>query len=694
MDLICDIVRDFVNRSREELGLLERGLADWIANPDDPERLTSLAEIPRNLREMSSLLGVSDLDRVLDETFRRLQAMRKQWPQPGLFEVAELLPLIGECSQQLNVLESGPAGGSDLPTPAEKNAKKKSRRKRLVPACPTPSLHTSRETVSPSETIPPRESVEPKEKATPRNSLTDFIVKNLADGSEQTSGSSPQMGERIVRLIDEVMTARHQIRQIFAHAVSLTSPKERSQFLGQACASCPELQTSLERLLKSESQSQKLLQFPASELIRALLESLRVEEQPVELPPPPMVLSTPESKVTNEDLESTVHVRPNTAFVAVSSTPTSSDPAALPRAFGRYTLERQLGQGAMGTVYLAGDRLLNRQVALKLLKVKPDDGPELVERFYREARSMASLQHANLCPIYDFGEVDGQPYLTMAFISGRPLSEHLVDGQPLETQYAVTLVRTLATALFQAHQMGIVHRDLKPANVMINQQGEPILMDFGLARRQQPGEAEITQQGMILGSPAYMSPEQVEGNTKEIGPATDIHALGVILYELLSGHKPFDGTVASVLAQIHSKEAAPLVVTEDSENQLDAICRKAMAKSIQQRFATAVEFANALGEYLDGVPRTRTASETSDTKVESEPIAETSSVEIDSGSFLQSTLSKLASDSPEMREKRWRWAAVTAALIGITAMTINLVAQNSTGAPAPKTSSATTQQPQ
>lgn len=690
MDLICDIVRDFVNRSREELGLLERGLADWISNPDDPEKLTFLAEIPRNLREMSSLLGVSDLDRVLDATFQRLEAMRKQWPQPGLVEVAELLPLIGECSQQLSALENGQAGGSDFATPA---AKKKSRRKRLVPACPTPSLHTSRETITPSETIQPRESAEPFEKVTPRNSLTDFIVKNLADSSEQAPGNSPQMGERIVRLIDEVMTARHQIRQIFAHAVSLTTPQERSQFLGQTCASCPELQTSLERLLKSESQSQKLLQFPASELIRALLESLRVEEQPVELPPPPMVLSVPESKVTNEDLESTVHVRPNTAFVAASSIPTSSDPAGLPRAFGRYTLERQLGQGAMGTVYLAGDRLLNRQVALKLLKVKPDDGPELVERFYREARSMASLQHANLCPIYDFGEVDGQPYLTMAFINGRPLSEHLVDGRPLETQYAVTLARTLATALFQAHQMGIVHRDLKPANIMINQQGEPILMDFGLARRQQPGEAEITQQGMILGSPAYMSPEQVEGNTKEIGPATDIHALGVILYELLSGHKPFDGTVASVLAQIHSKEAAPLVVAEDNENRLDAICRKAMAKSIKQRFATAVEFASTLGEYLDGVPRTRTAAETtSDTKVVAEPVVETSSAEIDPDSFIQSTLSKLASDTPEMREKRWRWAAVTAALIGITAMTINLVAQNSTGAPAPKTSSATTTQ--
>ncbi len=650
MDLISDIARDFVNRSRDELELLEHGLAEWSMAPDDPERLTCLAEILQSLQEISGLLAFPELEDLFHQGRKLLLAARQQWPKTGFQQIDELQNLIKSCHHQLSEMETRQSEdqvavhtGNTIAPPQIQ----------LVLQSGLPSPFRQRESLR-----------------GPANSLTDFIVENLADADENRAPDSNQMGGRIVRLIDEAMASRHQIRQMFAHAVSLTSEFERSAFLDQSCVACPELQSSMERLLKSASQSQRLLQFPASELIRALLESLRSEMlssvshvPPVGITVPPVGITVPDDGVLEQDVESTVHIRPS-SMVVVPTAEEAADLAAFPRQFGRYTLERELGQGAMGTVFLASDRLLNRQVALKLLRMKPNDGQEVIERFYREARSMASLQHPNLCSIFDFGEVDGHPYLTMAFINGRPLSDYLVGGRPLVIQYAVTLARTLATALHQAHQLGIVHRDLKPANVMINKDSEPVLMDFGLARRQQPGEVELTQQGIILGSPAYMAPEQVEGKVDQIGPATDVHALGVILYEMLSGRKPFDGTVASVLAQVQSKQAEPLRIPEDTEGRLNAICRRAMAKDMSRRYASALDFANALTEYLENANRVHL----------------TPDVDLTPGS--ESVKRKSATDSaarapqiwvhPERRRRRWRWAIATAMVIGITVATIKL----------------------
>jgi serine/threonine protein kinase len=585
MDLIGDIVRDFVNRSRDELTVVEEGFTEWLAEPHDLSRLSSLAELLQSLQEMSGLLALSKLEDAFFSGHDLVSRMRQNGPVPCSDQVAQLRVLFRGYQQSLTELEQQSANDS-----AEQRVGGES----------TPIGVATVQAGGPPSPFRRSEALRG-----PANSLTDFIVENLANTEESEPAEPPPMGVRLVQLIDEVMNARHQIRQMFAHAASLPSEQERSVFLDEACASCPELRTSLERVLKSESQSRRLLEFPASELIRALLDSLRGELLAQSFQTPSVALTVPDDEVSVQAVESTVRVRPITARAALRDAASMSDSTLLPRPFGRYTLEQQLGQGAMGTVYLASDRLLNRQVALKLLRVKPEDGEETVERFYREARSMASLQHANLCPIYDFGEVDGQPFLTMAYINGRPLSEYLIGGRPLVTRYAVKLARTLATALHQAHQKGIIHRDLKPANVMINTEGEPILMDFGLARRDQPGEVEITQKGMILGSPAYMAPEQVEGRIDEIGPQTDVHALGVMLYEMLSGRKPFDGTVASVLVQIQTKDVEPLVIPGDTENRLDALCRRAMAKSISARYDSALEFGEALAEYLEYASQVR-----------------------------------------------------------------------------------------
>jgi len=274
-------------------------------------------------------------------------------------------------------------------------------------------------------------------------------------------------------------------------------------------------------------------------------------------------------------------------------------PRSLPEVFGRYRILRQLGGGSMGSVYLAQDTQLDRAVALKVPNFKSDN-PVQRERFYREARGAATLQHPNLCPIYDVGEIEDIPYLTMAYIEGKPLAEIVRPEMPVAP--AVNLVRKLALALEEAHQRGVLHRDLKPSNIIINQRGEPVIIDFGLARVVNRSEARLTQEGDILGSPAYMSPEQAAGNVASMGPEGDIYSLGVILYELLTGVRPFQGKVMEVLHLVLTREPPPPSEHRaDLDPRLEAICRKAMAKKAAARYPSMAEFAAALTEYLRSI---------------------------------------------------------------------------------------------
>ncbi|MDB5385735.1 MAG: prkC 28, partial [Planctomycetaceae bacterium] len=276
-----------------------------------------------------------------------------------------------------------------------------------------------------------------------------------------------------------------------------------------------------------------------------------------------------------------------------------NDAKSLPEQFGRYRIERELGRGGMGAVYLAHDGQLDRKIALKVPFFKGDDDTEAVERFYREARAMATMQHANLCPVYDVGQFDQWYFLTMAFIDGQPLSKKMKDFGPLDLLPALELLKKVATALHQAHESGIVHRDLKPANIMVTRDHEPIIMDFGLARLQKAGEIELTQSGDVFGSPAYMAPEQVEARHHEIGPATDVFALGVILYQMLTGQRPFQGSAAAIFGQIvsHTPEP-PSKLRSGLSAEVDAVCLKAIAKSPSRRHASAAEFAQDLSRLL------------------------------------------------------------------------------------------------
>ncbi|MBI3866358.1 MAG: protein kinase [Planctomycetia bacterium] len=272
---------------------------------------------------------------------------------------------------------------------------------------------------------------------------------------------------------------------------------------------------------------------------------------------------------------------------------------------GRYKILRRLGAGGMGTVYLAHDAQFDHQVALKVPHFSDTDDQRRIERFYREARAAIKLRHSNLCPVYDVGAIDGQHYLAMAYIEGRPLSDLIDPRRPLSERRIAHLVGKIALALQEAHDSGIVHRDLKPGNIMFDEKRkEPIVMDFGLATQVGgSSDARLTQAGTLIGSPAYMSPEQVGSNRDAVGPASDIYSLGVILYELLTGRVPFEGPTAIVLGMIAIKEPEPPSRRRpEIDPRLEAICLKAMSKNIADRYASMREFAAALGAFAGSLP--------------------------------------------------------------------------------------------
>ncbi|MBT5019666.1 MAG: protein kinase [Planctomicrobium sp.] len=273
----------------------------------------------------------------------------------------------------------------------------------------------------------------------------------------------------------------------------------------------------------------------------------------------------------------------------------------IPETFGRYKIKKVLGQGAMGAVYLARDTQLDRDVALKIPKfgdMSNVDEQEMLARFYREARAAATLRSPNICPVFDVGEIDGQHYITMAYIKGRPLKDFTKSKKKHSEKQIATTIRKLALGLEEAHEIGVIHRDLKPANIMVDKKAEPVVMDFGLARSSSD-EVQVTQSGAIVGTPAYMSPEQVAGEQELIGPQVDIYSLGVIMYELITGVMPFKGNLMAILQQIAiNNPKKPSEIRSDIDPRLESICLKMIAGDMQQRYQSMTDVANELQECL------------------------------------------------------------------------------------------------
>lgn len=270
-------------------------------------------------------------------------------------------------------------------------------------------------------------------------------------------------------------------------------------------------------------------------------------------------------------------------------------------AFGDYELVQIVGRGGMGVVYKACQTKLRRTVALKMILGGKLASEQDLKRFLAEAEAAARLRHRNIVTIFEIGAVQGQHYFSMEFIEGETLAQRLTGG-PLPGRKAAHYMQRTARAVHYAHAQGVVHRDLKPSNIMLDGEDEPLVTDFGLAKRLDSTQSLHTQTGAILGTPSYMAPEQAAGRSRDIGPASDVYSLGAVLYELLTGRPPFqsDTHLDTLIHVLHTDPVPPRLLNPKVDADLETICLKCLEKPVSARYANAEELADDLERYLNG----------------------------------------------------------------------------------------------
>jgi serine/threonine protein kinase len=275
------------------------------------------------------------------------------------------------------------------------------------------------------------------------------------------------------------------------------------------------------------------------------------------------------------------------------------------KSLGRYQIQGVLGKGAMGLVYDGLDPNLNRRVAIKTIltsKLDAETARLYSLRFQREVRAVARLNHPNIVQVYDFGNEGDLAYIVMEFIKGRELKDYFDANERFELKTAFQLMIELLDALDFAHAAGIVHRDIKPGNVMIEAGGHAKLTDFGVARVTDPDgpQGEATRVGAVVGTPSYMSPEQIQGQT--VDRRTDIFSAGIIFYQFLTGKKPFEGTQFVLQQKIVMEDPVWPSAIVQVPPEFDRVVARALAKEVEQRYQTARAFADSLKRILEGKP--------------------------------------------------------------------------------------------
>src|ERR671918_2531314 len=267
---------------------------------------------------------------------------------------------------------------------------------------------------------------------------------------------------------------------------------------------------------------------------------------------------------------------------------------------GHYNLREPLGSGGMAEVFLAHDEILERDVALKILKEQYADNGGFVERFRREARSAASLNHPHIIVVYDWGRsANGTYCMAMEYASGGTLKDRIRKDGPLPPQKAVEVASQIAQALGFAHERGVIHRDVKPHNVLLSEAGKAKVADFGIARA--ATATTTSRSNLILGTAGYMSPEQAKGG--RVGPASDLYSLGVVLYEMLTGELPYEAEDPLALAMKHVAEPlrSPREVNPEVPEVLEVLTLRLLAKDPTDRYGSAAELLEYLRRVQDGV---------------------------------------------------------------------------------------------
>jgi hypothetical protein len=379
------------------------------------------------------------------------------------------------------------------------------------------------------------------------------------------------------------------IRQRAVDAVLAPEREEVLAFLVEELSECD--RESAQRLLESMATAHPDLAGQLRELFATMSMADFVADESTILLPTGASRGDPYSTLPGGSVATVV--RPG-AFVPGATT--------LPASFGDYELVEEIGRGGMGIVYRAVQRSLGRTVALKMLLRRDLASPADLVRFRSEAEAAARLDHPGIVPIFEVGEHDGLPFYSMRLIEGTTLAKRLAQG-PLPPREAAATLAKVADAVQAAHDRGVLHRDLKPSNILIDAGGEPLVSDFGLAKRLEDSDS-VTHTGAILGTPCYMSPEQAAGSRGDVGPTSDVWSLGAILYQMICGRPPFQASTPmdTLLAVLEADPPAPRSVTPAADRDLEMIALKSLQKPQDLRYASAAALAADLRAALAGEP--------------------------------------------------------------------------------------------